>query len=253
MPYNDLPANANDDGSRPDVLMSTVRQRDPLRIVFAPDTRERITPTTTPPWTSLGQLIVTFPDANAYSGTGVVIGERHILTAAHNVFDHELGGFAVAGVFLPTRDGATIPDRAYIDRVFVTDAYSGRTPSPDAEDYAVIRLSDEIDYPVLRLLAATDEQLDRAAVTVAGYPGDKQPDNTLWSASGNLAAPDDDFLYYQISTFRGESGAPVLLPPGQAAPSIVGVHVAGDRTRQTNFAVRLTAERIRQIQAWMAS
>ena len=262
MPYKTLPTSADDDRSRPAVPINATEHRGPFQIVFPPDQRARVTPTTSFPWNSLGQLIMMFPNGGIYSGTGVVIDNRHVLTAAHNVFSNQLGGFATQGVFLPARDGTTVHDSVDVNRVYITEDYHSLSPAepegdvvdytPYTEDYAVVRLSRAIDNPTITPVAASDHQLDRATVVVAGYPGDKQPPDTLWTSSGNLGAPDDEFLFYQIDTYRGQSGAPVLLPRTDNSPAIVGVHVGGSTALQTNFAVRLTPERVAQIATWVA-
>ncbi len=74
----------------------------------------------------------------------------------------------------------------------------------------------------------------------------------MWTAAGPLAKPDKHFLFYQVDTFKRQSGSGLFidldLPIGE---SIVGVHVAGDRRLETNFAVRLTNTEINQVKAWM--
>ncbi|AHE51898.1 trypsin-like serine peptidase [Sphingomonas sanxanigenens] len=233
-------------------------------IVFPPDTRTRVHNTTAFPYQPQGQLIMQFPDGEEYSGTGTLIDRQHVLTAAHNVFGNDIGGWARNVWFAPARNGDVVPYGFLpASRLFITeDYYTLSPPDPNAvpvedytlytEDYAVVRLRNPIDLSIFGMYAATDREL-RGEIQITGYPGDK-PEGTMWTDRKPLTGMDEHFLFYRINTYRGESGAAAVanlpLPIGY---TIVGVHVAGDAGLDTNFGVRLDEAKIRTIRAWMNS
>lgn len=233
-------------------------------IVFPPDTRTRVLDTTVFPFIAQGELTMQFPNGHTYTGTGTLIDRQHVLTAAHNVFGNDIGGWARNLWFAPARNGGNVPYGFLpATRLFITEEYYTLSP-PDpnsvpvedytlyTEDYAVVRLRDPIDLPILGIYAAPDDEL-RGAIQISGYPGDK-PEGTMWTDSKPLTGMDEHFLFYRINTYRGQSGAGLLadipLPIGK---TIVGVHVAGDARLGTNFAVRLDDDKIGTIQRWMRS
>ncbi|WP_426564647.1 trypsin-like serine peptidase [Angustibacter sp. McL0619] len=236
------------------------------QIVFPPDDRKKVTDTTTYPWNTIGELRMAFPNGETYTGTGTLIDKQHVLTAAHNVFGNDIGGWAKTVYFQPARNGEHYPyGNVGATKVFITEGYYTLSPAdPNAtsdgnvedytlytEDYAVVRLQRPLDLPFMGTFAASDTQLDGAQARITGYPGDK-PEGTMWTAAGPLAKPDQHFLFYKVDTWKGQSGSGLFvdldLPYGK---SVVGVHVAGVRRLETNFAVRLTNAEIKQIIAWM--
>lgn len=256
IPFEELPAEAYTTGSAEGAPT----------IVFPPDKRTRVTDTRIYPWSTIGELRMAFPNGKTYTGTATLIDEQHVLTAAHNVFGNDIGGWAKTVYFQPARNGDHYPyGTVGGSKVFITEDYFTLSP-PDpnrnsdgtvedytlyTQDYAVVRLQRPLKLPFMGTYAASDTQLDDAPVRITGYPGDKT-EGTMWTAAGPLAKPDEHFLFYKVDTFRGESGSGLFvdldLPIGK---SIVGVHVAGDRKLGTNFAVRLMNTEIYQIKAWM--
>lgn len=237
-----------------------------VEIVFPPDERTRVEGTTSYPWNTIGQLIMQFPNGEFYTGTATLVDGKHVLTAAHNVFGNDLGGFARNVWFVPARSHDDMPyGIAEAERVFITEEYYTLSPAnpnqtpdgevddvtPYTEDYAIVRLKARLNLPIMGLYGASDTELSGASARITGYPGDK-PNDYMWTAAGPISAPDEEFIFYRIDTYKGESGAGVMfdfsLPVGLA---VSGVHVAGDAKLGTNFAVRLNSQRIGQILKWM--
>lgn len=239
-------------------------------IVIPPDTRVQVNPTTVFPYWSTGQLVMTFPNGKQYTGTGTLIDERHVLTCAHNLFGEGQGGPAQQVLYLPARDGNTVPyGVALAERIFYPENYVLHPPAnPNVEgivvqdytqylfDYGLVRLNAGINPGnLMTMYAAADNALQGQDVELAGYPGDK-PIGTMWNGSGVLPNQlDEHFLFYGISTYKGQSGSSIRFATGapQNPLRIVGIHVAGLPQFNANFAVRLTDEIIEQMADWMNS
>jgi glutamyl endopeptidase len=253
-----------------EVFTRTLETLEPQpQIVFPPDTRTQVRQTTEFPYIAMGQLVMDFPNGKRYTGTGTLIDGRHVLTAAHNLYGNDSGGWALRVWFVPARNGDEMPFGILeAEKIFITEEYKTLSPpnpnatwqgnvddcTPYTEDYGLVRLKKAINLPILGMYAASNHVLNCPA-RITGYPGDKAPENTMWTDSKNLTfPPDDTFLFYRINTFNGQSGAAVIadldLPVGK---SIVGIHVAGDPKLRTNFGVRLTRDIINQVLAWMNS
>lgn len=236
-----------------------------VEIVFPPDQRVRIADTSTFPVRRIGRLEMTFPNKKVYSGTGTLIDDYHVLTAAHNLWGKELGGWATGVSFTPAQNGPN--DAPYgtgwAKRLDVPEEY--RTVAPPSPlltpggvvvdytqyvyDFGLITLDRAFDGTEIGLFAFDDGALMADPVSIIGYPGDK-PVGTMWGETGRLGSVAEEFLFYKIDTYKGQSGSS-LLRSRQGAVYSAGVHVAGSQTLDTNFAVRLNQDNIDQILAWM--
>lgn len=241
-----------------------------VRTVFPPDTRAKVDPTTVLPYLFFGQLEIQFPKGDRGFGTGVLIDRQHVLTAAHNLYQNKRGGWAQMVNFSLARNANSYPYQSVdFKRLNVPDEYKSVSPQgPDSNgqvgdhkqylyDYGVVTLQtalDPADGLFLPMYPADDETLNGHAASVAGYPGDKST-GTMWNDNGALMPPTDEFLFYRMSTFRGNSGSAVRVLLDKVAanhiPRIVGVHVAGSKDIDANFAVRLTQDVIDRIGYWL--
>jgi V8-like Glu-specific endopeptidase len=242
-----------------------------VEIVFPPDVRAQINPTTVQPYYWCGQITTVYKNGNTYTGTGTLIDSNWVLTCAHNVWSEEDGGMPASMTFGLAQNGVAFP---YGAPVAVTsagfpDEYKALSPArPNAAgnvvdytkylyDFAVLKLASALDpgngvYPAM--FAAADTDLPGRWTCIAGYPGDKIP-GTMWN--GCYALPngvDDEILYYVIDTYAGQSGAAVRARFARfqdGVSRIIGIHVAGSVALNRNFAVRLYQERIDRILGWM--
>lgn len=237
------------------------------QIVIGADTRVRVSPTTGMPYRLYGQLEMTFPNGETYTGTGTVIGGYYVLTAAHNLWGEDLGGWATSVSFFPARNATTAPyGEIAAAQWFVPEEYRTvappsplNTPTGVVEDYTqylydfgLVRLSQPVNVGYAGMEAASNSYLSSAHVLIAGYPGDKLPEDSMWAAEGRVqpSSNDDDLIFYQIPTYQGESGAGLMVKEGNDF-YVVGVHVAGDPDLNSNFAVWLNSDNIRTIRGWM--
>jgi glutamyl endopeptidase len=252
-----------------------------LGVVFNPDLRVRINPTTVEPYYWIGQLEIGFPGDKKsdpkWQGTGTLIGSNLVLTCAHNLYDAELGGYATAVTFYPGRNGQSPGTEVTGAKWVVPDEYiQSPPPQPSRNgtvntsatqylfDFGLVWLSKELHpegehFP--GMYAATDNELAHKPLDIAGYPVDKAL-NTMWNCGGNLhSGTSDELLFYEISTYGGQSGAAVraLFPKKNPSfpdiPWIVGIHVAGKKkpngAPDINFAVRLNQDIVNRILGWM--
>lgn len=263
--WSDLLGEEYDEAKRSAAVARRQGDGSPLpAIVFPPDTRTRVMDTTSFPFEAQGQLIMQFPNGEEYTGTATLIDHQHVLTAAHNLFGNDIGGWARNVWFIPARNGDKKPyGTLAATKIFITEEYYTLSP-PDpnsvpvedytlyTQDFGVVRLRDPIKLPILGMYAARNSEIG-GEIQISGYPGDK-PEGTMWTDKKPLTSTSDEFLFYRINTYRGESGASLLadisLPVGK---TIVGVHVAGDERLKTNFGVRLDDAKIDIIRKWMNS
>ncbi|MFB9991912.1 trypsin-like serine peptidase [Deinococcus oregonensis] len=249
-----------------------------VSIVFPPDTRVRIQATETYPYSATGQLQLKFKanPQTTYIGTGTLIGDTYVLTAAHNLWDSALGGYATSVVFTPGRNADAAPfgtapaSALYVPEDYITAAPPSLLTDPNGgvvkdvtpflSDFALIQLAKAAPLAAgrCRVQAYTDQTILNSPVILSGYPVDRQPAGSqwMWQSQPGQVRPSGDsgehFLFYTLSTYGGQSGAGLLIPDNTSR-GICGVHVAGDAQLKTNFAVRINAENLDTIQAWQHS
>jgi glutamyl endopeptidase len=238
-------------------------------IPFNPDTRAQVNDTTVYPHNSIGQVIMEFPNGKRYAGTGTLLDEYYVLTCAHNLFSYNDGGYATRVDFYPARNGDNYPYGRYSARRFFLPQEYAMLHNPDPNehgvvedytqymfDFGLIQLSQPVgNAGYLGMYAARDEDLEALQVNITGYPGDK-PRGTMWGADGIFdRGISEEFLFYTISTYRGQSGSAVKGHINGLDPNnnlrIVGVHVAGSQRLYSNFAVRLNQDVVDRINGWM--
>jgi V8-like Glu-specific endopeptidase len=198
--------------------------------------------------------------------TGFLVSARHVLTAAHNIYDTRRTRPDTVHLG-PARDGRTDPVGHYVASGFApTSAFLRTSRAGTRSDLAVVTPKKEAGLFTFRVLG--DRRLgwsgdaDNGAVTsllplrpgfleakdgvVCGYPGDKcgtQPYNaaqgcsiqdratTRWSNFGpaHFEAGLTGVLLHAADTHPGESGSSVWIRFRDGTRRLVGVHVAPHR------------------------
>jgi glutamyl endopeptidase len=248
--------------------MSTTALPGQVEVVFPGSPLTQIQKTTDGLNKYICRIAVDLKSGGKAHGTGIFINRYYVLTAAHNVANATFGDAARVTV-VPGQNGEEKPLGSFVSTTWhIPDEYRSKMPpypAPDGTkdyskylyDYALI----ELEQPALQQVAvfpqvyrASVEQLTQVKATIKGYPGNK-PDGTMWEASGKLTINDQDtqFLFYQISTYGGDSGAGVLSSL-LGETYIAGVHVAGSNGPgglNSNYAVRVSDEMLLNINKWI--
>jgi V8-like Glu-specific endopeptidase len=229
--------------------------------VLLPDERVRVHATTQVPYRWVCSLDIR--RGSSFSrGSGLLVGPRQVLTAAHNVYDAE-GNRPDSLHVAPARNGTEQPFGRFEAVAFTTTSRYITNPVPGSRfDIALVTLGADASAATSKAIAGATlghwgspgagqgtnlRPLDTAFLTgkdvvVCGYPGDKcngsacnpaagwkaeDQANTMWSHFGparfHAGAPGG--VVYTADTAKGQSGSPVWIRFTDGTRSLVGVHV----------------------------
>ncbi|MRI72994.1 trypsin-like serine protease [Enterococcus mundtii] len=165
---------------------------------------------------------------NATQGSGVVVGKNAILTNRHVANAANNGDPANIKV-----NAARVSNTEYKGTFYGEEIKY----SPDGQDLAIVYLKPNTEGQNIGDVVTPAKYINNPTTTVGtpirviGYPGDK-PWATMWESKGVSTTETTNRIYYNASTFGGNSGSPVFNNQNE----VIGIHfgaVSGE-----NMAVR---------------
>lgn len=188
-------------------------------------------------------------------GTGFIVGEHVIATAAHCVYNT---AFIDNTIEIVDKNNNVI-DSFHAESVHVpVDYFSSNGFIQQDNDYALLYVPsvDLSDYGMFSLGVAKDEFVtdSRKQVVVSGFPQEypggygSGPCEIRFKAAGNIYSQwNEHHLYYTADTAGGDSGGPVYVEEGFTAngqwysyKTVVGIHMSFAGAYNTG--VRITPE-----------
>lgn len=179
--------------------------------------------------------------------TGTMVSERHMITAAHCVYNASKGEWMNWNTFSAgriSRSNSPYGQKVW-KKIYVHEDYI-RTGDRN-KDFAIVELKEALGKKTgWRGFGWSSNHVDYTMGTIIGYPGDKE-NGTQWEVSCPMNFTDKEIVY-RCDTYGGMSGSSVVLDSG-SGEFIYGIHTLG--RSYDNSAVRITKEIFETLKSWI--
>ena len=179
-----------------------------------------------------------------YRGSANFIKDNILITAAHNIYKHEFGKDAEELYVTPAATPNNAPfGTVKVKKYYYLKNYVSDNPGRHSKnDLALLVLEEPIGTKTGTLgLSSLSTNLSGLNVTVTGYSALSKAVQ-MYTDTRNVIRDTGDFLYYNVDTYGGASGAAVY----DASHRVVGVHI-GTESRGSdivNLAVKLNEQNL---------
>jgi V8-like Glu-specific endopeptidase len=218
-----------EEGGRP--ASPTLGGKNAARTVWPPDDRIQVQDTTAFPYRTIG-YVEGATESGAYTScTGVLVGPRLVLVAAHCLYDHDQGGWLKDFVFVPgLADAEKVPfgvaayEEAYILQGYVEN-YLGYYGSVMAWDLGLLVIDQPHGESLGWMAFGGDGLPPGGTVTLAGYFGDK-PAGTMWTVKCPIEIDPSLAELFQYQCAQPGIGGGPLFVHDDTGYRIYGIHLA---------------------------
>jgi V8-like Glu-specific endopeptidase len=239
--------------------------------VIGVDNRVVVSDTSMTPWRCICHLEVEYERGPVGFGTGFLVSEHAVITAAHVLVDRSRDGWANPRHarrvrVVPGRNGTLAPYGYFVSEEWgVSKVWKDKNANPNtatASDYGFVRVPKDKELDVwkeeyarrlgyfgLKALPTAAMENSLLFVNNAGYPHEAdKPYGTLWYNAGRVSKVHDAFVEYLVDTEGGQSGSPVYFyDEGEQQRYVIAIHTTGDFV---NRGLRITREVFDQICEW---
>ncbi|MCG8604231.1 trypsin-like serine protease [bacterium] len=181
------------------------------------DQRIKVTATTAMPYKAICKIYMKAANGRNFIGTGWLTHANKLYTAGHCVYDEGEGGWMESIIVVPAMSGSNDPYGRYTaSAALATNGWIN--DQSQRYDMGAIKLSSNVSHSDFILPTLSDSN----SCTVCGYPGDRDTGIFQYRMNDSVRASGGRH-FYQIDTFGGQSGAP-LLSNGSTS---IGIHNYG--------------------------
>lgn len=171
------------------------------------------------PYCTNAFLEITFQDGSTGTASGVFVKDDVVLTAGHNIYQHGLG---YATQVLVTPSGIPSKFETSTKKSLQTTLGWERDKNRNY-DYGVIKLNKSLGTGYLGMKNTSDSYLNNITLLgIYGFPGNVSR-GLLWYSSGSLTDFDNEIIYHDAISYRGNSGSPVVDMADYK--NVIGIHI----------------------------
>lgn len=221
---------------------------------FPPDDREKVTSTSSYPWSTICKLFITAEDGTEFIGSGFIVDEFHILTCGHCIYIHENGGWVDEVEVIPGMDGTYEPFGSAYATYYRT--YTGWTDYEMPEhDWAMVTLDRNIGgltgWMGIRTASSTSS-IYTGTLNTAGYPYDLDNGNSMYYDSDTGEGAGEYNHWYWMDTAGGQSGSPVWQKDSDGSRYVLSINAYEDENGEyANMGTRINYDKFDQINSWL--
>jgi len=234
--------------------------------VIGADNRVIVTNTSMTPWRCICHLEVEYESGPVGFGTGFMISDHAVITAAHVLVDRSRDWKKPRRArrvrVVPGRNGTLAPYGYFVaEKYDVPEGWGALGADQETakmHDFGAVYIPDDlkvrekdfgkrIGYFGLKVLPSDDNSL--LLVNNGGYPHETdKPYGTLWYNAGRVSNMDKNFIEYMVDTEGGQSGSPIYFyDEKENERYVVAIHTTGDFI---NRGLRVTREVFETIRHW---
>lgn len=222
------------------------------RTIIGADTRTQVTNVNADPFRHYVYIVAEFTDGSIGKSTGFLIGNKTVVTAAHNAYyyDENYNGFEASKITVYPGGLYSQYDISTVGTVHCPQNWYLSYGTDPHYDYAVLELKNSFDIGYMNLDSLTDSELSSMKnrgdnLYTFGYPHDKTS-GTLWCSTGTIMSYDSDFIKNYVDIVKGNSGGPLVTLADR--DTAIGIAITEGDTY--NRFLRFNSTNLAQINTW---